>query len=198
MGGDIAIANQRAVGGEEVGDIRVKASHLKGVTVPGARAPSMIDEYPVLAIAAAFAEGDTLMEGIGEMRVKESDRVAAVLAGLRANGIAAETRGVCSCMAWQGQWRRTVATQSDHRIAMSFLVLAAEKSVTIKRRRSRRASEFEPDDQTRRDFAELTRAESRMIIAIDGPAAAGTSRAPAAHYASLSDTGLPYRAVGRR
>ena len=90
MGADIAIENRRSVGGEEVGDIRVRASRLKGVTVPAARAPSMIDEYPVLAVAAAFAEGDTLMEGIGEMRVKESDRIAAVAAGLTANGVAAE------------------------------------------------------------------------------------------------------------
>ena len=90
MGGDISIGKRRNVGGEEVGDIRVKASRLKGVTVPAARAPSMIDEYPVLAVAAAFAEGDTLMEGIGEMRVKESDRINAVCAGLKANGVAVE------------------------------------------------------------------------------------------------------------
>ena len=82
MGADIAIAKKRKVGGEEVGDLRVKASRLKGVTVPAARAPFMIDEYPVLAVAAAFAEGQTLMEGIGEMRVKESDRIATVVAGL--------------------------------------------------------------------------------------------------------------------
>ena len=90
MGGDISIGKRRTVGGEEVGDIRVKASRLKGVTVPAARAPSMIDEYPVLAVAAAFAEGDTLMEGIGEMRVKESDRINAVCVGLKANGVAVE------------------------------------------------------------------------------------------------------------
>ena len=74
MGADLAIAKRRRVGGEDVGDVRVRASRLRGVTVPASRAPFMIDEYPVLAVAAAFAEGDTLMEGIGEMRVKESDR----------------------------------------------------------------------------------------------------------------------------
>jgi 3-phosphoshikimate 1-carboxyvinyltransferase len=135
MGGDIAILNRRTVGGEEVGDIRVRASRLKGVRVSPERAPSMIDEYPVLAIAAAFAEGDTLMEGIGEMRFKESDRIATVLAGLRANGVAAEdtpeSLTVHGGRAVAGGG--TVATHLDHRIAMSFLVLgmASEKAVTV-------------------------------------------------------------------
>jgi 3-phosphoshikimate 1-carboxyvinyltransferase len=135
MGGDISITNRRSAGGEEVGDIRVRGSRLRGVVVPPARAPSMIDEYPVLAIAASVAEGDTMMEGIGEMRVKESDRIAAVLAGLRSNGIAAEdtpeTLRVHGMAKVPGGG--TVATQLDHRIAMSFLILGliAEKPVTI-------------------------------------------------------------------
>jgi 3-phosphoshikimate 1-carboxyvinyltransferase len=135
MGGDITIADRRTVGGEEVGDLRVRSSKLTGVTVPPERAPSMIDEYPVLAVAAAYAAGDTLMEGIGEMRVKESDRIAAVLAGLRANGITAEDTPESllvhgnDTVAGGG----TVETKLDHRIAMSFLVLglASEKPVTI-------------------------------------------------------------------
>jgi len=135
MGGDLAIVNRRSVGGEDVGDIRVKGSRLRGVRVPPERAPSMIDEYPVLAVAAAFAEGDTLMEGVGEMRFKESDRIATVLAGLRANGVAAEdtpeslTVHGGATVAGGG----TVATHLDHRIAMSFLVmgLASEKGVTV-------------------------------------------------------------------
>ena len=135
MGADIVIDNRRSVGGEEVGDVRVRANRLKGVTVPASRAPSMIDEYPILAIAAAFAEGDTLMEGIGEMRVKESDRIAAIAAGLAANGIAAE-EGPESLLVHGGGrdvGGGTVATHLDHRIAMSFLVmgLAADKPVTI-------------------------------------------------------------------
>ena len=135
MGADIAVTKKRTVGGEEVGDIRVKASRLRGVTVPPARAPFMIDEYPVLAVAAAFAEGDTLMEGIGELRVKESDRLAMVAAGLAANGIDAE-EGPESLLVHGGSGKRgggTVATHLDHRIAMSFLVLglAAEAPVTI-------------------------------------------------------------------
>ena len=135
MGGDITIANRRSVGGEEVGDIRVRASRLAGVKVPAERAPSMIDEYPVLAVAASFAEGDTLMEGIGELRVKESDRIATVLAGLTANGIAAED-GPESLLVHGSETVAgggVVETKLDHRIAMSFLVLglATEQPVTI-------------------------------------------------------------------
>ena len=135
MGGDIAIAERRAVGGEEVGDIRVKASKLTGVTVPASRAPLMIDEYPVLAVAAAYAEGDTLMEGIGEMRVKESDRIAAVVAGLRANGVAAEDTPETLLVHGMAKvpGGGTVETHLDHRIAMSFLVmgLATQNPVVV-------------------------------------------------------------------
>jgi 3-phosphoshikimate 1-carboxyvinyltransferase len=135
MGGDIAIRDRRTVGGEEVGDIVVKAAKLRGVTVPAARAPSMIDEYPVLAVAAAFASGDTLMEGIGELRVKESDRIAAVAAGLAANGVQTED-GPEMLLVHGGatvEGGGTVATKLDHRIAMCFLVLglASEKPVTV-------------------------------------------------------------------
>jgi 3-phosphoshikimate 1-carboxyvinyltransferase len=135
MGGDVAVVDRRAIGGEEAGDIRVKASKLVGVTVPASRAPSMIDEYPILAVAAAFAEGDTLMEGIGEMRVKESDRIAAVVAGLKANGVGAEDTPETLLVHGMAKvpGGGTVETQLDHRIAMSFLVLglAAEAPVTI-------------------------------------------------------------------
>jgi len=135
MGGDITIAKRHAAGSEEVGDLTIKASRLKGVTVPAGRAPTMIDEYPILAVAAAFAEGDTLMEGIGELRVKESDRLAALAAGLRANGVTVEespdsllVHGAATVAGGA-----TVATNLDHRIAMSFLILglAADKPVTI-------------------------------------------------------------------
>jgi 3-phosphoshikimate 1-carboxyvinyltransferase len=95
MGGDIEILNRRETGGEEVGDMRVKASKLKGITVPADRAPSMIDEYPVLAVAAAFAEGDTFMPGLEELRVKESDRLAAVARALRPT----------ACLAWKRRTR---------------------------------------------------------------------------------------------
>ncbi len=135
MGADISIAKLRKSGGEEIGDIHVTASRLEGVTVPASRAPSMIDEYPVLAVAAAFAEGDTIMEGIGELRVKETDRIAAVAAGLQANGVAVEEEPEslivhgAATVAGGG----TVETRLDHRIAMAFMVLglAADKAVTI-------------------------------------------------------------------
>ncbi len=88
MGADIAILDRRVEGGEEVADLRVRASALTGVDVPAARAPSMIDEYPILAVAAAFASGTTRMRGLHELRVKESDRLAAVAAGLAAAHVA--------------------------------------------------------------------------------------------------------------
>jgi 3-phosphoshikimate 1-carboxyvinyltransferase len=135
MGADIVIDKRRTVSGEEVGDLRVRSKGLRGVTVPPERAPSMIDEYPVLAVVAAFAEGETRMEGIGELRVKESDRIAAMVAGLQANGVVAE-EGPDFLVVRGGNppaGGATVATHLDHRIAMSFLVLglASEKPVTI-------------------------------------------------------------------
>ena len=137
MGGSIDILNWRDAGGEDVADLRVRASELKGVTVPADRAPSMIDEYPVLAVAAAFAEGQTVMHGLEELRVKESDRLAAVAAGLKANGVECE-EGPESLLVHgrpggRGIGGGTVETHLDHRIAMAFLVmgLAAEKPVTI-------------------------------------------------------------------
>ncbi|MCB1497508.1 MAG: 3-phosphoshikimate 1-carboxyvinyltransferase [Bauldia sp.] len=135
MGGDIAIDNRRTVGGEEVGDVRVRASRLKGVAVPADRAPSMIDEYPVLAVAAAFAEGETRMEGIGELRVKESDRIAMMAAGLKANGVDVEDGPDRLVVRGNGrpEGGATVETALDHRIAMSFMImgLATRKPVTI-------------------------------------------------------------------
>ncbi len=137
MGGDLAIENERLSGGERIGDVHVRASRLEGVVVPPERAPSMIDEYPVLAIAAAFAEGPTVMEGLEELRVKESDRLAAVARGLEANRIAC-TEGenslvVAGRLAGARIGGGRVATHLDHRIAMAFLVLgmAADEAVTV-------------------------------------------------------------------
>lgn len=136
MGGDIAIENRRLSGGEEIADLTVRHSALKGVTVPAERAASMIDEYPVLAVAAAFAEGDTLMQGVHELRVKESDRLAAVAAGLAANGVAHKEGEDWLKVSGDAKGRYgggTVLTHLDHRIAMSFLVmgLASDKPVAI-------------------------------------------------------------------
>jgi 3-phosphoshikimate 1-carboxyvinyltransferase len=137
MGGSIEFLSRRSAGGEGVADIRVRGSELKGVAVPADRAPSMIDEYPVLAVAASFAEGETLMQGLDELRVKESDRLAAVARGLEANGVDC-TEGkdwltVRGRPGGKGLGGGTVATHLDHRIAMAFLVmgLAAEKPVTV-------------------------------------------------------------------
>ncbi len=93
MGGDVTFLNPREEGGEPIADIRVRHAKLKGVRVPPERAPSMIDEYPVLSVVAAFADGETRMEGLAELKVKESDRLAATAAGLHANGIAAKVEG---------------------------------------------------------------------------------------------------------
>ena len=137
MGGDIDILNPRNAGGEDVADLRVRSSELKGVTVPAERAPSMIDEYPVLAVAASFAEGETLMQGLEELRVKESDRLAAVARGLKPTASTApRARRRLPCAAGRaarGSAAARVKTHLDHRIAMSFLVLglATEKPVTI-------------------------------------------------------------------
>lgn len=137
MGADIGIANRRREGGEEVGDIVARSCRLTGVTVPPQRAPSMIDEYPVLAVAAAFAEGTTRMEGLAELRVKESDRLAAVAAGLAANGatvrMGEDWLEVDGRPGGSGLGGGEVHTHLDHRIAMSFLVmgLAAERPVAI-------------------------------------------------------------------
>ncbi|MBC2884103.1 3-phosphoshikimate 1-carboxyvinyltransferase [Ochrobactrum sp. CM-21-5] len=137
MGADIEIIDPRLAGGEDVADLRVKSSKLKGIVVPPDRAPSMIDEYPVLAIAATFAEGETVMDGLDELRVKESDRLAAVARGLEANGVDC-TEGAMSLTVrgrpdGKGIGGGTAATHLDHRIAMSFLVmgLASEKPVTV-------------------------------------------------------------------
>ncbi|HEY6630903.1 MAG TPA: 3-phosphoshikimate 1-carboxyvinyltransferase [Rhizobiaceae bacterium] len=137
MGANIDVLNPRNEGGEDVADLRVRSSELKGIAVPAARAPSMIDEYPVLAAAAAFAEGETLMQGLEELRVKESDRLAAVARGLEANGVdcteGESTLAVRGRPGGKGLGGGTVKTHLDHRIAMSFLILglATEKPVTI-------------------------------------------------------------------
>lgn len=136
MGADITELERREEGGETVADLRVRHSALKGVDVPAERAPSMIDEYPVLAVAAAFATGETRMNGLQELRVKESDRLAAVAAGLAANGVEHEVVGDDLVVSGKGLAARgggMVETHMDHRIAMSFLVmgLASEKPVGV-------------------------------------------------------------------
>lgn len=134
MGADIAVTNRRDQSGEPVADITVKSSRLRGVDVPPERAPTMIDEYPVLAVAAAAASGETTMRGIGELRVKESDRLRAIAEGLAACGVAVEeledglvVRG-CGGRPPGGA---VVAARMDHRIAMAFLVMGAAAKAPV-------------------------------------------------------------------
>jgi 3-phosphoshikimate 1-carboxyvinyltransferase len=135
MGASIECVATRDEGGEQVADLLVRASTLRAVEVPAERAPSMIDEYPVLAVAAAFAEGTTVMRGLKELRVKESDRLAATAALLRENGVTVDVNG--DDLIVQGRGRAPggglVTTHMDHRIAMAALVmgLGSDKPVAI-------------------------------------------------------------------
>jgi 3-phosphoshikimate 1-carboxyvinyltransferase len=134
MGANIEIVAERETGGERLADLRVRHAELKGVKVPAARAPSMIDEYPILSVAAAVARGETRMEGLEEMRVKESDRLSAVANGLKANGVdCTEGRDWLSVRGGPVPGGGLVATHLDHRIAMSFLILGfvAKSAVTV-------------------------------------------------------------------
>ena len=135
MGASIEAVATRDDGGEEVVDLRVRTSALKGVDVPAERAPSMIDEYPILAVAASFAQGATRMRGLKELRVKESDRLEATAAMLRANGVTVEIEGDDLIVQGKGAVAGggEVATHMDHRIAMAAMVmgLAADNPVRI-------------------------------------------------------------------
>jgi 3-phosphoshikimate 1-carboxyvinyltransferase len=139
MGADIALTNRRNQGGEPVADVRARFSRLKGIAVPAERAPSMIDEYPVLAVAAACAEGETHLAGLAELRVKESDRLGTIAENLTKCGVSCVTgpdwltvRG-CGGPPPGPSEATVLETRMDHRIAMSLLVLglAAARPVTI-------------------------------------------------------------------
>jgi 3-phosphoshikimate 1-carboxyvinyltransferase len=136
MGADLTFKNEREVGGEPVADLHVKGGGLKGIDVPPERAPTMIDEYPVLAVAAASAQGTTRMLGLAELRAKESDRLSSVAAGLAANGVRHEMGADSLTVHGDGRppaGGGLVKTHLDHRIAMAFLVLglSAREAVAI-------------------------------------------------------------------
>ncbi len=136
MGARLKFSNIREEAGEQIADIKAAYSQLHGINVPAERVPSMIDEYPILSVAAAFAEGETIMQGLGELRVKESDRLAAISSGLTVCGVKHYTTD--DSLTVQGEDGKvkgggTVKTHMDHRIAMSFLIMgcASENPVTI-------------------------------------------------------------------
>ena len=125
MRASISIERERSAGGEPVGDLVVQGGELRGVEVPAERAPAMIDEYPILAVAASLARGTTIMRGLAELRVKESDRLATMADGLAACGVAVEVEGD-DLIVHGGRSPTggvTIDAKLDHRIAMSFLVL---------------------------------------------------------------------------
>ena len=127
MGADITFENKREIAGEPVADLRVRSSALKGVDVPAEKAPSMIDEYPILSVAAAFAEGKTRLNGLTELKVKESNRLQAIIDGLTRNGIDASAQpddsirieGTANNVRGGG----SIEAKLDHRIAMSFMIM---------------------------------------------------------------------------
>ena len=126
MGADIALIDERSEGGEPVADLRVRAGRLTGADIPPERAPSMIDEYPILAVAAACARGRSVMRGLAELRVKESDRLAGIAEGLAACGAKVSVEGDDLIVEGDGappHGGALIATRLDHRMAMAFLVL---------------------------------------------------------------------------
>ncbi len=134
MGAALAVANERVEGGEPVGDVTVAWSPLTAVDVPPERVPSMIDEFPILAVVAAFAEGTTRMSGLAELRVKESDRLGAMAAGLEACGVSVrESADTLEVAGGRPQGGVEIASRLDHRIAMAFMVLGmgAHEAVRI-------------------------------------------------------------------
>lgn len=135
MGGDIQFINQRQVGGEHVADLRVRSSRLKGIKVSALHAATMLDDIPTLAMAAAYAEGETVIEGLGELRLQECDRLAATAAGLAANKVTVTEGETSLTIVGDGKVEGggKVLSQSDHRIAMSFLVLglASRRKVAL-------------------------------------------------------------------
>jgi 3-phosphoshikimate 1-carboxyvinyltransferase len=170
MGADIAFENRRELGGEPVADLRVRGGGLKGVEVPAERAPTMIDEYPILAVAAACAEGTTRMLGLAELRAKESDRLSSVAAGLQANGVPHEIGADSLAVHGSGgapAGGGLVSTHLDHRIAMSFLVLglAARQPVAV--------DDGSPIDTSFPGFANLMNQLGARIGPASGPASPG-------------------------
>ncbi len=215
MGADLRVTNERQMAGEPVADITARHSTLQAVDVEAALAPAMIDEYPILAVACAFAEGRSVMRGIGELRVKESDRLQAIADGLRINGVSAQAHDDALVVDGTGRVAGggVVNTHYDHRIAMAFLVmgLVAEQPVRVDDGRAIATSFptfLEVMNECGAGIFRERRTKPRMelshplVIAIDGPAASGKGtlgRRLSEHLGlPYLDTGSLYRAVGMR
>jgi 3-phosphoshikimate 1-carboxyvinyltransferase len=134
MGADITEGNLRTIGGERVGDLSVRSAHLNGIDVPVEHVPDMIDEFPILFVAAAVAEGVTRITGAAELRVKESDRIAVMATGLRALGITVDEMPDGAIIHGGQLSHGNVTSAGDHRCAMSFAVagLVCDNAVTIR------------------------------------------------------------------
>lgn len=218
MGAQLEWRNAREVGGEPVADLVVRHSTLRGVNVPAERAPAMIDEYPILAVAATFASGETRMEGLEELKVKESNRLGAIAAALAACGVDV-AEGEDSLIVRGGNVRGggSIVTHYDHRIAMSFLVLGLASAqpvavdniecigtsfpgfVELLTGLGARIDTPHSLSQPRRRSSDKIRTLPPMVVAIDGPAASGkgTLGHRLAEYCGYIylDTGSLYRAV---
>ncbi len=216
MGASIELKNQREVAGEPVADMVISSSKLKGIVVPAERAPSMIDEYPILAVAAAFAQGETVMHGLSELRVKESDRLSAILESLQACGVDARAEGDSLYVKGSSEVPKggaTIRTRYDHRIAMAFLVMgmASSQPVTVDDASAIQTSFPEFTNLMNTLGADMAPVgtthvsashHAPIVVAIDGPAASGkgTLARRIAEYFDLEylDTGSLYRAVGMK
>ncbi len=215
MGAAIEYKNRRLLCGEEVADITVRYSVLKSITVPASRAPSMIDEYPILAIAASFAEGKTIMKGLGELRVKESNRLDKIVEGLQQCGIVASTEGdtlIIEGIPGKVAGGTTIDSSLDHRIAMSFLILGLRSDHPISVRGiDTIATSFPGFFDTMEKLGAVhsglmpksAPAQGKpLVIAIDGPAASGKGTLARRLANALGlvylDTGSLYRAVGMK
>lgn len=207
MGAEIEMTNQREVAGESVCDIIARSCPLRGIEVPASRAASMIDEYPILAVAAAFASGDTVMRGLGELRVKESDRFTAIERGLAACGVQTSADGddltIHGSSSVPGGG--TITTNLDHRICMAFLVLGLASETPISIDSAEPINTSFPGfvgliNQLGGNIKAVSTATKPMVIAVDGQAASGKgtlARRLADHYGlHYLDTGSLYRAVG--
>lgn len=212
MGADITISNERESGGEPVGDIIVKAGTLNAADIPAERAASMIDEYPILAVAAAYANGTSRFRGLHELRVKESDRLANMQQGLVACGVDAKIDGddlIITGSTVKGG--ATIDSKHDHRIAMSFLILGLHSQQPVKVTGTETIASSFPsffDEMSKigvekvQDTGNINniKPSRHMVIAIDGPAASGkgTLARRLADELGLKylDTGSLYRAVG--